>query len=409
MRVVVNQLAALGQKTGVGHYTSQLLRCLRTQAQPGEIDAFPEGWLRRVRETFTNVRPYLEGKTSRVSRTREGTGHDSWRSRALSLLRQAGRTLNAVQFRRTCKQKGYTLYHEPNFIPLPSDLPTVVTVHDLSVINHPEWHPLDRVRYFEKHFLNGLNRCTHFLAISEYARQELISTLNLPPHKVTCTYMGMRPGLTPRPREEVASVLKKLNLPSQYLLYLGTIEPRKNVLTLLRAYCALPANLRSEWPLLLVGSWGWNTGAVAGYYDEIARHSGVIHVGYIADEDIPALYSGARVLAYPSVYEGFGMPPLEMMACGGAVIAGTAGSVVETVGGKALLLSPRDIEGWRDALKRVITDDDWWQSFRKDAEATARPFNWEACAAKTLEVYRQIEGSEMHGARSDSQVWDRAA
>jgi alpha-1,3-rhamnosyl/mannosyltransferase len=310
----------------------------------------------------------------------------------VGVVRQVGRTLVGQHFRTACWRQEYTLYHEPNFIPLPCDLPTIATVHDLSVILHPEWHPLDRVRYFEKHFHAGLGRCDHYLAISEHARQEIIRTLHLPPEKVTRTYMGIRPGLGPRPEQEVWSTLKRLGLPERYLLYLGTIEPRKNVLTLLRAYCALPEKVRTRWPLLLVGGWGWNTDAVAEYYHGVAKHRGVIHVGYVADADVPALYTGARALAYPSIYEGFGLPPIEMMACGGAVLAGTAGAIVETVGRKADLIPPRDLDGWRAALLRVANDDDWWQRLRQGVEEIARPYTWEACAADTYRAYQSVAG-----------------
>jgi glycosyltransferase involved in cell wall biosynthesis len=393
MRVVVNQLAALGQKTGIGHYTSQLLRCLHACSSPGEIEAYPEGLLRKARETFTRVRPYLEG--SRPAGPGITYGQQPrlpWRSHAVGALRQVGRALTGAHFRLTCAQKGYTLYHEPNFIPLPCDKPTIATVHDLSVLLHPEWHPADRVRHFEKHFHAGLARCVHYLAISEHARQEIIRTLSLPPEKVTRTYMGIRPGLGPRPAAEVWATLRRLKLPERYLLYLGTIEPRKNVLTLLRAYCALPEIVRSRWPLLLVGGWGWNTESVAEYYHGVAKHRGVQHVGYVADADVPALYTGARALAYPSIYEGFGLPPIEMMACGGAVLAGTAGAIVETVGRKADLIPPRDLDGWRQALLRVATDDDWWRQLRNGVELVAKPFTWEACAADTRRAYQLVAG-----------------
>ncbi|CAN5197233.1 glycosyltransferase family 1 protein [soil metagenome] len=393
MRVVVNQLAALGQKTGIGHYTSQLLRCLHDCSKPGEVEAYPEGLLRSARETFTRVRPYLEGSRS------AGPGPAAanqprfrWRARAVGMLRQVGRAVIGAHFRLTCAQKGFTLYHETNFIPLPCDKPTIATIHDLSVLLHPEWHPIDRVRHFEKHFHAGLSRCVHYLAISEYARQEIIQTLHLPPEKVTRTYMGIRPGLGPRPESEVYATLRRLNLPERYLLYLGTIEPRKNVLTLLRAYCALPEKVRSRWPLLLVGGWGWNTEAVSEYYHAVAKHRGVQHVGYVADADVAALYTGARALAYPSIYEGFGLPPIEMMACGGAVLAGTAGAIVETVGRKADLIPPRDLDGWRQALLRVVTDDDWWQHLRTGVEDVARPYTWDACAADTLRAYQLVAG-----------------
>src|SRR5262249_9711950 len=148
--------------------------------------------------------------------------------------------------RATCRAGPYDLYHEPNFIPLPGDVPTLATLHDLSVLLHPEWHPADRVSHFERSFSAGLSRCVHFLAISEFGRQEIVRTLGVEPARVTRTYMGIRPGLGPLPFARVSPALQRLGLPERYLLYLGTLEPRKNLLTLLRAYCALPGALRQR-------------------------------------------------------------------------------------------------------------------------------------------------------------------
>src|SRR5207253_4124222 len=133
--------------------------------------------------------------------------------------------------------------------------------------------------------------------------------------------------------------------------------------------CALPPKLRSSWPLLLVGGWGWNTRDIADYFHHEARHRGVIHLGYVKERYLAAVYSGARALVYPSLYEGFGLPPVEMMACGGAVLASTAGAVAEVVGPHAHLTDPHDLDGWRRALQRVLTDDDWWHGLRAGAVA----------------------------------------
>jgi alpha-1,3-rhamnosyl/mannosyltransferase len=394
MRVVINRLAALGMKTGIGHYTLQLLRCLREQAGEDVIAAFPRGWMRRAREMGARVRPYLEGRGSQ-SATANPVARPllvSLRQGVLAYLRRGARAITAQHFREVCARRQYGLYHEPNYIPFPCDLPTVVTLCDLSVLLHPEWHPADRVAHFERYFRKGLGQCVHFLAISDYCRQEIIDTLNIAPERVTRTYMGIRPGLGPLPRNEVEQTLRQLNLPSHYLLYLGTIEPRKNVLRLLQAYCSLPPSLRSAWPLVLAGGWGWNTADVAEYFHSVARHRGVIHLGYLADEHVPAIYNGARALVYPSLYEGFGLPPIEMMACGGAVLASTAGALRETVGSRAHLVHPEDMDGWRQALRRVLEDEDWWQALRRDVEAVARPFTWDNCAADTLHVYRRLGG-----------------
>jgi glycosyltransferase involved in cell wall biosynthesis len=388
MRVVLNQHAAFGRRTGIGHYTSQLLSCLHQLTEPGEIDARPGAWLNGLRHLFARQGRPAAPSPGTVPRRRKGL-----KARAAALLRPCGRALLRLYFRRVFRGGRYDLYHEPNFIPVPCDLPTVATVHDLSVLLHPEWHPADRVAYFEKHFHQGLGQCVHYFAISESARIEISTVLNIPLERITRTYMGIRPGLRPLSESEVAPVRRELGLPNDYLLYLGTIEPRKNVLTLLRAYCDLPAPLRERCPLVLAGGWGWRTEEIAAYYDAHAQHRGVLHLGYVPERCVPALYNGARALVFPSLYEGFGLPPVEMLACGGAVLASTAAAVAETAGPRAHLTEPHNLQGWRDALYRVITDDDWRDQLRRDVAAFARPFTWQRCAEDTLRVYRALCGA----------------
>jgi glycosyltransferase involved in cell wall biosynthesis len=396
MRVLVNGLAASGPMTGIGHYTTQLLRCLRRQTKAEEIHSFPGQWMCRARSLWGGLRSRLErdqGRLPTPTTTDFSPRSAGWHDSLMATLRSSGQWLLTRNFKAASRSGGYDLYHEPNYIPLPSDLPTVATVHDLSVLLHPEWHPADRVAHFERRFHRGLRQCRHFLAISEFARQEIIRTLHLRPERVTRTYMGIRPGLRPLPKTEVQQALRRLKLPSRYLLYVGTIEPRKNLATLLRAYRALATQMRRDYPLVLVGNWGWNASEVASLLDGKNAPSEILHIGYIPEEDLSALYNGARALVFPSFYEGFGLPPVEMLACGGAVLASTAGAVVETVGRQAHLIEPLDLDGWQRAMQRVIVDDDWWNHLRSGAVEAAAPFTWEQCAADTLRVYRQLTGS----------------
>jgi glycosyltransferase involved in cell wall biosynthesis len=312
-------------------------------------------------------------------------------------LRDLGQSLVAGRFHAHARRGDFDLYHEPNFIPLPCDLPTLVTIHDLSVLTHPEWHPADRVAHFERRFRAGLERCAHFLTVSDYCRRELCQVLGIAPERVSRTYNGVRPGLEPLAAEQVTASLQRLGLPQRYLLYVGTLEPRKNVLTLLKAYCDLPQALRESYPLLLVGGWGWNAGELAAYLHDTARHKGVAHLGYLPDDQLPVVYNGARALAFPSFYEGFGIPPVEMLACGGAVLASTAGAVAEVTGGVAHLIDPNDLAGWRDALRYVIEDEAWWASLRRRATEVARQFTWEQCAADTRAAYRKIHAPQSAG------------
>lgn len=397
MRVVLNALDVAELKTGVGHYTTQLYRCLRRQADGDRIESFPGPVVRHAYVAWrwlSRGRPCASAGPRAAARGSAPKG--SLFRRAVRCFRKPGSAIRKGYFRAVCRVRKYDLYHEPNHVPLQGcDLPTVVTVHDLSVLLHPQWHPADRVAWYERHFERGLARCDHVLAVSEFTRQELIHHLGIPPDQVTRTYNGIRAGLGPLAEHEFAPVLTQLGLPREYLLYVGTIEPRKNVLTLLRAYCALPTAVRERFPLVLVGGWGWNVGEVGKYLEDEARHKGVRHLGYLPDTALPALYNGARALAYPSHYEGFGLPPVEMLACGGAVLASTASAVAETAGAKAHLTHPEDEIAWRDALMRVCIDDDWWQSLRNGAVDVAHSFTWERCASDTLRVYRAVAGSRL--------------
>jgi alpha-1,3-rhamnosyl/mannosyltransferase len=390
MRVLINTFCTLQTRTGIGHYTSHLASALLGVAGEDEVGFYPSGWFEPL------ARFYLQ-QAQRYERYRRQTGWTGFlRSRTLgrflSLLRFASRLFVPNPFQSTARRGGYDLYHEPNFLPEVCDLPTVVTVHDLSVLLHPEWHPPQRVAEFNRHFQAGLTRATHLLAISEFTRQEIIRHLGWPPDRVSVTYMGRRPELRRLSPEECLPVLQSWNLAPGYLLHVGTLEPRKNVRMLLELYCSLPISLRERCPLVLAGPAGWNSEDLIGFLRREGHQHNIRWLGYVADDQFSALYSAARALVFPTFYEGFGIPTIEMMACGGAVLASTTPAVAETVGGKAHLLDPRDADGWRAALVRICTDDDWLRALRHGAEEFARPFTWERCARDTLAAYRHVLG-----------------
>jgi glycosyltransferase involved in cell wall biosynthesis len=377
MRVVVNELATLGRRTGVGHTTADLVCGLRQITPPGTVTGFPDSLVRRARQAWG----WLQARRAAKGGSSSG-----------GALHAQGRSAMRHYFRAFCRLRRFDLYHEPNFMPLPCDLPTVATLHDLSVLLHPEWHPAYRVAAYERDFRDGLARTAHVITVSDFAREEIVRVLGLAPGRVTRVYNGVKAAFRPLPPADVAAGLRRLGLPPQYLLHVGTLEPRKNLLMLARAYCALPEPVRRRFPLLLAGGWGWRAGPLADYLKDTGEARGVRHVGYVADADLPLLYNGARALAFPSLYEGFGLPPLEMLACGGAVLASTAGAVAETAGAAAHLVPAEDEGGWRAALLRVANDDDWWRALRRGATDAARPFTWENSALATLDVYRRVLG-----------------
>jgi alpha-1,3-rhamnosyl/mannosyltransferase len=390
MRVLLHTHAASGDRTGIGHYTAELLAALQ-HVRGVRVFPYPNPTLARIRERLGGGRPPAgwDGGTAVVAAPGE-TPKDyrfTLRHMVRTPLRLGWRLLMATYLRAAFDPRLVDLYHEPNFFPLRTRLPTVVTVHDLSAVLHPEWHPAGRIALFEREFLPRVREFAHILTVSDAARAEIIRTFNLPPSQVTRAYNGVRTGLCPRAADEIAPTLRRLGLPDAYLLHVGSLEPRKNLLMLMRTYVSLPAELRARCPLVLVGPWGWRFEELAGYYESEAKHRNVNHLGYVAEADLPAVYAGARALVFPTWYEGFGMPAAEMLAYGGAVLASDTPALTEVLGSCGHRIDPADADGWRSAMQRAIVDDDWLYELRRGALDRATEFTWANCARDTVTGY----------------------
>ena len=398
MRVIINGIAALERKTGVGYYIDSLYRQLLPQSGDDDLVFYPQGV---TRQAISFAREWLFKRTKKGATTFNSSTEIKSAGLRLQLpnlmgtsremARNVARRACHKHFQRVADQSGCTLYHEPNYIPWPCNLPTIVTILDLSVLLHPEWHPADRVKAYEQHFFRGLSYATHFIAISEFTRQEMIDNLGIAPDRVTAIHIGVRPGFHPMPLSTVLPILQELDLEPGYLLYVSTIEPRKNLLTLMRAYCRLPDSLREKHPLVLVGGWGWHAKEILDFYESNGREKNIRHFGYLPDSQLPAVFNGARALVYPSHYEGFGLPPVEMLACGGADLASTAGSHLEVLQDQAILIDPNDEDRWQQEMRWILEDDDHWQRMRRNSEAFAARYSWAECARKTWEVYRGVD------------------
>jgi alpha-1,3-rhamnosyl/mannosyltransferase len=385
MRIVLNILETLKPKTGIGHYTARLYAALARHLPNESLHAFPTG---QVAATVRRWQKSAGGSpTSRPGWLRP---FSALKSGLKGTAKRTARAALGSLFRAACRSNGFDLYHEPNFIPFDCDAPTVITVHDLSVLLHPEWHPADRVRLYERHFQNGLSRAAHIITDTHFLRDQVHEHLGVARDRVTAVPLGVGNEYGATTTDDIAALRRRRKLPERYLLFVGTIEPRKNLAMLIRSYRDLPGALRDTCPLVLAGSWGWKSDDVAELYHNEARAKGVHHLGYVADEDLPALYAGARALVYPSLYEGFGLPPLEMLASGGAVIASTADVHREVLGRSAHFLDPNDRTGWRNAMSRAITDDAWLAHIRWGGAARAAQFTWDRCAAGTAAVYDSL-------------------
>lgn len=400
MRIMVNRHCELERKTGIGNYSNQVVSAMYRLNSPMTVESFPQGWVKTI-ESYrarTRISRLSKGEprvTVNETSAESSPYPHSLTDRLLGLGNNLHRSLSPEPFYDKSLHRHFRslsskcdLYHEPNCIPWESDMPTITTLPDLSVVLHPEWHPKARIEFYEEHFERGMKQCLRILTISEFSRRQIVEELGFPADRVTRTYCGVNPDLHPLPAEAVRRRKQEIGLPENYLLYVGTLEPRKNLLMLLHAYCSLPAKVRDRCPLVLVGGWGWNTEELAVFLEDHARSHGVMHLGYVPDEQLIALYGGARALLFPSFYEGFGLPPLEMMSCGGAVLISTAEALVETTGGHGDAIDPHDGDGWRSAMLRIIQDDEWRDHLCQGVTDWAKRFTWERCAKETLEAYR---------------------
>ncbi|MDC7702719.1 glycosyltransferase family 4 protein [Vogesella indigofera] len=286
--------------------------------------------------------------------------------------------------------QGEYLFHEPNYMLGVYPGPSIITVHDLSHIHHPECHPEDRVRFFNEHLPKSIERACHILTVSDFVREELINLLGIPADKVTTTHNGVDESYHPRDESQSREVLARYGLTYQrYLLVVGTVEPRKNLRRLINAYLMLPKALQQAYPLLLVGGRGWESPEFYAQLDRLQAAGSLIWPGYVPEADLPVLYAGSKALAFPSIYEGFGLPVLEAMASGVPALAAQHSAPAEILGEAGMLVDTLDEHAIADGLQRMLEDEQWAQQARASGLLRARQFTWQACAEVTAGVYCQ--------------------
>lgn len=295
------------------------------------------------------------------------------------------------------------LLHCPvNVRPFALTTPAVVTIHDLIFLKVPASHrPLKRL-YLSAMTGWSARHSAHVITVSEATRRDVIKLLKVPPRRVTTVHNGVGEEFRPCSPAEKEAFRREKGIEGRAVLTVGTLEPRKNLPVLLKAFAALVGQPGFEDVTLYVGgSKGW-------YYDEIfataeqlglTANGRVRFLGRVPDEELPLWYNIAAVVAYPSIYEGFGLPALEAMACGTPVLASNASALPEVVGDAGVLLSPGDTEAWTAALARLLGDDALRAQLGSKALRQASKFSWERSARETLEVYRRHLGKQAKGER----------
>jgi len=288
------------------------------------------------------------------------------------------------------------LFHSPDFTlpPVRRGTRTLLTVHDLSFIRDPE-----SATPVLRHYLNAVvprsvARADHVLADSQATRADLVELYRTPAEKISVLYSGVHESFQPvTDPATLAAVRARYGLgDAPFVLAVGTLQPRKNYVRLIQAFAAI-SNLQprtSNLHLVIAGDKGWRYDAIFAEVEKLGLGDRVRFPGFVADADLPALYSAARVLAYPSIYEGFGLPMLEAMACGAPVVASTASCMPEVAGDAALLVPPTDVDGLAAALDLALTDEALRADLIVKGRARARQFTWDKSARQLLDIYRRL-------------------
>jgi glycosyltransferase involved in cell wall biosynthesis len=281
-----------------------------------------------------------------------------------------------------------TTFCVPRFRMRPKRL--VVTIYDLSFITHPDLHLPANVAHCLAGTRLAIEHADAIIAISEHTRRDLIERLAAPAERITVTPLAHDASFVrvADPRR-LAAVRKRYRLPEHFILFLGALEPRKNLPRLIEAYATLPAELRRDVKLVVAGMSGWLNDSVHGRVGELGLEKSVHFAGYVHADDLSAVYSLATTLAYPSLYEGFGLPVLEAMACGTPVLTSNVSSLPEVAGDAATLVDPLDVSSIASGLHGMLESPSLRAELAGRGRARAASFSWDRCARQTLEVYRR--------------------
>jgi alpha-1,3-rhamnosyl/mannosyltransferase len=293
----------------------------------------------------------------------------------------------------TCRGR---IFHGPNyFLPPCADI-GVATIHDLSVFKFPETHPVERIKQFERDFVSSIGRAAHLITDTETTRREVIDFLAWPAERITAVPLGVSPIFTSRSGAEMGPCLASYGLVGGvYVLCVSTIEPRKRIGNLLKAYQALSPRLREQYPLVLVGTTGWLSEGLHEEVNRLSRQGWLRYLQFVPEADLPLLYAGARAFVFPSRYEGFGLPVLEAMASGVPVITSNCSTLPEVTQGAALLVESDDIDALTAGIKKGLCDDAWRPEAISRGLTVARSYSWDNCVEQTVRVYRQLVRGEI--------------
>lgn len=374
MRIAVNTRFLLSKGlTGFGVYTHEIMRRLVT-AQP--TDEFAFCFDRKFDPSFIygdNVRGVCLYPPARHT-----------------ILFHVWYQLRLKSFVK--KWNADILFSPDSFMPLGLNTPSVITVHDVAYKRFPDMISRDQLRYYETFMPKYIDQATHIITVSEFSKREICQFYDVDPTKITVIYNGVSEEFTPMGNSEQQVVRQEYSDGCRYLLYVGAIHPRKNLATMIRSYDHFRERSSENVKLIIAGGQTWQTQDVKSALEASPNRSDIQLLGHVTPEELPRLVASATAMVYISLYEGFGLPVIESLACGIPAIVSSAEStsaVLTEVGGQAVLqVDPNDIESVASGMLRIIEDAELHSELAGRAVDRAKLFNWDNAAARTYEVLK---------------------
>jgi len=367
MKIGIDGVPLAELKTGVGHYTFEIAVEVARQSPSDSFEVLSH-------LPFSDLDPAPANLSFIKQPVNAATKH--WWTIGLPLY---------------IKRARLDLFHGTNYdIPVWGGCPTVLTIHDLSQLLFPETHEERRVRRARRRLPLMSRRATMIITPTEAVKAEVCEHLRVPRSKVVVVNEAPRRSFQPMPLAQASATLQRLGIENEYILYVGTIEPRKNLITLVKAFEDLLHSTTLRPQLVIAGKKGWLTDELFTYIESAKLGDRLRLTGYLGDDELRALYSACRVMVYPALYEGAGLPTLEAMACGAPVITTNTAAIVEMVGDKARLFSPQDFRGLAEHLVELLQNPAAREAMSRAGIQHAAQFTWERTARETLDIYRRI-------------------
>ena len=369
MRIGVDTRLLYYERGGISQYISQLISAL------GEIDQENQYHLFSSRKIKEDYRP--NGSSNFYQ-------HQVWTPSHNRFERWA--------FAIEVAPYHLDVLHSPDFIPPAFGARRrLITVHDLNFLLFPEYVSPESHQYYTQQIKWAVDKADHISADSHHTKADLIELMQLSPDKITTIHLAAKSVFTQvQSQTAINATLEKYKLPNGFILFVGTLSPRKNARTLIHAYYHMLHESRIDVPLVLIGSKGWQYEELASTIKELKLSKYIQVLNNIYDEDLARLYSAAGVFALPSYYEGFGLPPLEAMHCGCPVVVSDRGSLPEVVGDAGIILDPDDVEQWAETLVLVLTNQEVRKSLVSAGSTQAKKFSWQKTAEATLKLYNLV-------------------